>query len=171
MSTSPVPPGEEGRVSKDQAKARELMGFLNNECVPDFSNYKGKGYIYKMSNFGSTRMHTIEQLRAANQFLKGTGLTKLPEFRYPMATRRLFGVSLLNSLLGDVNMRPYRELTQAKIREKCVRQQKGRTQEPKCSFCVTTCSSKRGSSPQARWYEGLTASLEAICVYLLDYFA
>ena len=35
--------------------------------------------------------HTFEQLRAANSFVKGTGLTKLPEWRYPMATRRIFG--------------------------------------------------------------------------------
>jgi hypothetical protein len=31
-------------------------------------------------------------MQAVNQFLKGTGITKLPEVRYPNATRRIFGV-------------------------------------------------------------------------------
>ncbi len=30
-------------------------------------------------------------MRAANQFVKGIGLNKLPEVRYPVATHRLFG--------------------------------------------------------------------------------
>jgi hypothetical protein len=44
-----------------------------------------------MSNFSSNKSHLVEQLRATNQLIKGIQLTKLPEWRYPVATRRVFG--------------------------------------------------------------------------------
>ena len=88
---SPIPPGNESSILRDQQIQDELLGFLRNECLPDFSTYKGHSYIYKMNNFSSVKAHTFEQMRAANQFVKGIGLTKLPEVRYPVATRRLFG--------------------------------------------------------------------------------
>ena len=47
--------------------------------------------MYKMSNFTSNKGHLVEQLRATNQLIKGIQLTKLPEWRYPLATRRIFG--------------------------------------------------------------------------------
>ena len=88
---APIPPGNEANIMKEQQIQNELLGFLRNECVPDFSLYKGHSYVYKMSNFTNTRSHLVEQLRATNQLVRGIGLTKLPEWRYPVATRRVFG--------------------------------------------------------------------------------
>ena len=87
-----VPPGDEAnRALVQQNIENELLGFLKNECIADFSKYKGSAYVYKMSNFSSNKSHLVEQLRATNQLIKGIQLTKLPEWRYPVATRRVFG--------------------------------------------------------------------------------
>ena len=76
---------------QQQNMENELLGALKNECIADFSRYKGQSYIYKMSNFASNKGHLVEQLKATNQLVKGIALTKLPEWRYPVATRRIFG--------------------------------------------------------------------------------
>ena len=86
-----VPPGNESQLIKEQQIQEELLGFLKNESLPDFSHHKGASYIYKMSNFSSTRGHLYEQLKASNSLQRGLGLGKLPEVRYPVATRRIFG--------------------------------------------------------------------------------
>ena len=86
-----LPPGNESKVLQQQAIENELLGFLRNDCITDFSNYKGQAYVYKMNDFTTARGHLVEQVKATNQLVKGIGLTKLPEWRYPVATRRVFG--------------------------------------------------------------------------------
>ncbi len=86
-----LPPDNESKMLQQQAIETELLGFLKNECITDFSKYKGQSYVYKMSDVISARGHLLEQLKATNQVIKGIGLTKLPEWRYPVATRRVFG--------------------------------------------------------------------------------
>ena len=86
-----LPPGNEAKILHQQAVENELLGFLKNECIADFSKYKGQAYVYKMQDMVSARGHLLEQLKASNQVIKGIGLTKLPEWRYPTATRRVFG--------------------------------------------------------------------------------
>ena len=61
-----LPPGNESKVLLQQAVEHELLGFLKNECIADFSKYKGQSYIYKMSEMGSARGHLVEQLKATN---------------------------------------------------------------------------------------------------------
>lgn len=67
------------------------MGFLHNDFNPDFSNYKGYSYNFKMYNMHSNKAHTVEQVRAATTIIKQTGISLLPDYRYPVATRRIFG--------------------------------------------------------------------------------
>ena len=61
-----IPPGNEADIIKEQRIQNEILGALKNECHPDFSNYKGSSFIYKMSNFSNARSHMTEQLMAAN---------------------------------------------------------------------------------------------------------
>ena len=47
-----IPPGNEANILKDLKKLQiqnEILGFLKNDSVPDFSSYKDHSYIYKMS--------------------------------------------------------------------------------------------------------------------------
>ena len=57
---SPTPPGNEASILRDQQIENELLGFLKNECLADFSAYKGHSYVYKMNNFSSVKAHTFE---------------------------------------------------------------------------------------------------------------
>jgi hypothetical protein len=60
MSIPGMPPGDEAKITREVMRDKELMGFLKNECFPDFSRVKGNGYVYKMSNMTLGRAHTVE---------------------------------------------------------------------------------------------------------------
>ena len=53
---------QEQKKMIEQQVQNELMGFLKNESLPEFSNYKGSSYIYMMKNFSNPRSHLVEQL-------------------------------------------------------------------------------------------------------------
>jgi len=56
----PLPPGDEARNLKIEKVENDLMGFLKNDSVPSFSNYKGYAYVFKFSEFNSARGHATE---------------------------------------------------------------------------------------------------------------
>ena len=86
------PPGNEAKTLKEIQVQEDLLGFLKNDCNPDLSRFKGAAFVYKFSNTGTDSRVISEQLKAANLFLRGSSITKMPEFRYPHSTRRIFGV-------------------------------------------------------------------------------
>ncbi len=86
-----IPGAEAMKTAKKEKVEKDLMGFLYNDHSDDFSNYKGYSYNFKLSNFHSAKAHTVEQIRAANMIIKQTGISLLPDYRYPVATRRIFG--------------------------------------------------------------------------------
>ena len=88
---NPEVPGAEAMAVTKEKIENEALEFLRNDCDPSLTKYKGYSFNYKMYNHHSPKAHMIEQLKAANQFLKQTGMTNQPEFRYPQATRRVFG--------------------------------------------------------------------------------
>ena len=88
----PTVPGTEAmREAKEERVENDLLGFLKNDPIEDLSNKKGYSYNFKFSNFETARGHTVEQVRAANTVIKQTGISILPNYRYPTATRRIFG--------------------------------------------------------------------------------
>lgn len=88
---TPEVPGAEALAITKERIENEALEFLKNDCDPTLSKYKGYSFNYKMYDHHSAKGHMFEQLRAANQFLKQTGMTNQPEYRYPQATRRVFG--------------------------------------------------------------------------------
>lgn len=47
-------PGEEASSAKETKALYDLMGFLKNDSIEDFSRIKGHSYIYKMYDFSTT---------------------------------------------------------------------------------------------------------------------
>jgi hypothetical protein len=76
MDGGPVPPGNEAKSDLEHKILMEQLGFLKNECAPEFSSFKGRSYIYKMQNTEFAKPHLMEQVKCASQFVKQTGLTK-----------------------------------------------------------------------------------------------
>jgi hypothetical protein len=93
IEDGPYVPGGEGKFEpEDIEDTKELIGFMSNSLNSDLSRIKGHAYVFRMDNLDSNKLHIAEQIAATNMFVKGTSLGKLPAWRYPKQTTRLFGV-------------------------------------------------------------------------------
>ena len=78
MSKAPLPPGSEQSLTQQLKQYEEELGYLKNESVPDMSSLKGKAYVYKFDNMDNERLHMMEQMKAANNFIYGCKVDKTP---------------------------------------------------------------------------------------------
>ena len=93
MSKAPLPPGSEQSLTQQLKQYEEELGYLKNESVPDMSSLKGKAYVYKFDNMDNERLHMMEQMKAANNFIYGCKVDKTPQWLCPRAPHRIYGVS------------------------------------------------------------------------------
>ena len=104
---------------KEKEIMDDLLGFLKNECAPDFSTYKGHSYIYKMSETNSARAHLVEQMKAGNSFARQTHLTGSIEWRFPTAKRRIFGGTYPGEVERRARKTGERKTTRAQVELLC----------------------------------------------------
>ena len=74
---------------------RDAVSLLTGNMDPRLSNRKGRCWHYHIDEEiqANPRLQQMELERIATEFTHSEKLNLRPEFRYPYATRRFFGVS------------------------------------------------------------------------------
>ena len=116
---APFPPGNETRTFTEMQRDNYLLGFLKNEPIADFSKIKGNGYVFKMQHITDPKVAGIEQLKAAKTFINGLSLPKRVEWRYPTATRRVFGGTYPGEVERKARKTAERKATRAEVEMLC----------------------------------------------------